>query len=141
MSQVIGFISELNFEPKASVNVSAAAAGVYTTPAALRAKLRSVANLAYKNASFGVSARLSSAASAGSITVRLTDGVTDYASLLLDLTLGQQISASQDVDLGAVPGQTPLYIAVDVGTAATGVTSIDLDSKLALEMPTTVMGC
>lgn len=141
MSQVIGFVSDSNFEPKAAVDVSAVANNAYTTPAVLRKKLRSVANLAYKNATFAASLRLSAAASAGSVTVRLTDGSTDYASLVMDLTTGQQIGASQDVDLAAVAGSTALYVAVDVTTAAAGVTSIDMDAKLDLEMPTTVMGC
>lgn len=136
----VGFVSELRFEPKANVSLATAGTAIYTTPDVLRAKLKSVANLLYKNATFGVMVRLPSAASAGQITVRLTDGVTDYATLPITLSTGQVITASIEVDLSSVAGSAALRVEIDVNTAATGPATATADAFLGLEMPTTILG-
>lgn len=138
---ILGFVSESRFETQASVNVSAAGNSIYTTPDVLRTKLRSVANLVYKNAVFSAAVRLPAAATAGAITIRLTDGITDYAALSVNLTVGQLITVQADIDLSKAAGSTPLFVAVDVGTAAAGPASVTIDAALQLEMPTTVTGC
>jgi len=137
----IAFKSEFGFEGKAAVPVGAVLLGAYITPEVMRASLGPLSYLAYKPATFSALVRVPDANGAGQVTVKLNDGTSDLASIVVDLTAAQESGTSVDVDLAGVTGATKLRVIVDVGTAADVSTEITVDAKLAVEQPLVMSGC
>jgi len=137
----IAFKSEFGFEAKAVVPVNAVLAAAHTTPEVMRASLGPLSYLAYKPATFSALVRVPDANGAGQVTVKLNDGTSDLASIVVDLTAAQESGTSVDVDLAGVTGAAKLRVIVDVGTAADVSTEITVDAKLAVEQPLVMSGC
>ena len=139
--KTIAFKGIFPFEPKAPVPVNAVTVGAYTTTAGFRETLGPLSYLAYKPAKFRVLVRAPDANGAGAITVKLTDGTTDLASVPVDLAAAQVTTVAVDVDLSGVAGASQLRVVVDVGTAADVSTEVTVDAKLEVEQPLVMSGC
>lgn len=137
----LAFKSIFPFEPKAPVPVDAVTVDAYTTTAGFRETLGPLSYLAYKPATFRVLVRAPEANGAGEITVKLTDGTTDLASVPVNLAAAQVTTVAVDVDLSGVSGAAQLRTIVDVGTAADVSTEVTVDTKLEVEQPLVLSGC
>lgn len=120
--------------------LDAIATDVYVTPAQWRVSLGDLARLSYLRARWRAALELS-AAGAGQVTVRLTDGATTLASWVVDTSAGVIQHQDAEVDLAAVSGTAALRLALDVDTAAPGGTTGRLWGALVLEHPLVIGGC
>ena len=121
-------------------SVAAAGTDIYTTPDDVSVQLGDLARLKYQRCDLSGSLVLDAAGSPV-VTVRLTDGTTDYASVELTFAAEARKTFSLlDVDLSAVSGATKLKLIVDVGTLAAGRTA-QIAARLDVSHPLMVGGC
>lgn len=129
------------FEPGGRSVAVDAVATPYSTNASFRETLADLARLSYLKARARYRVTLSGASVLGSATIRLTDGVNDYLTAVLDLTSGTSFSGSADVDLSALAGQTPLLWELEVTVAATAAVTAEVVGHVAVESPLVIGTC
>lgn len=135
--------TELIFEPFKSADIGPGSTGTdkYTTPEAFRETLDDLARLEYVTADFRGVVEFNAAESAAEISLRLTDGTTDYATIALAADGTTRVAGEQTgIDLSAVKGSTVLYVAADVDVAATSAVSAYVAGVLRLRFPLTAFG-
>jgi hypothetical protein len=136
------FLTEFRFEPVAEgVALDAVAAPAYETPAPLRPKLRSLANLRYVVGRFRARVELSAASAAGTATLRLTNGADDLYSAALSLSSATAFDIDEEIDLSGVVGSQALRVVLDVSAAADAGTTARIMPVLEVEQPVSVVGC
>lgn len=132
--------TQFQFEPGASEAVDlSAAAEAYNTPDHLRPRLGDLANLSYVRGRWAVDL-VADAASAAVVTVALMAGATTVQSVDLDFAGAARVGDVLDVDLGAIPGGTPLTVRITVTTEEAARTAV-LRSWLAVEHPVVISNC
>lgn len=140
--QTFSFKSQFGFEPRAAaVPVDAVNASAYATPAAFQESLDDLARLSYLKGALRYKVAQSAKPAAGAATLKLTDGVTDYASVALALSSAAVLTGALDVDLSAISGQTKLQMVLDVTTAADAGTTASVDAQMEVTMPLMLSGC
>lgn len=133
-------VTEFNFGGAAGVAVDAT--GTTESPEGMRPRLRGMAAMAYKPAAAGYWVRLNQSSAGGEAVLKITDGTTDIASVVLDLSTAQELSGEiPNVNLAGIEGQSPLYWELEVTTAADASTVADVACRLEVEHVPTVTGC
>lgn len=123
-----------------SFSCAAVASDVYSTPDDVSVRLGDLARLKYQRCDLFGSVVLDAAGSPV-VTVRLSDGVTDYASVELTFAAEARKTFSlPDIDLSAVSGAAKLRLVVDVGTLAAGRTA-QIAARLDVSHPLMIGGC
>lgn len=131
--------SEFKFDP-APVAVPVDATGeAYVTPAAHHYQLGGLGLLDYVRAKLRVAVRLNQATAGGQITVKLSDGIADFAAVPVDLA--GSLDKSVEVDLGQVSSTALMRVVVDVGTAADAATEAQVYTALECETPFITSSC
>lgn len=126
----------------ATGDITGIANSVYETPADLQLDLGQITRLNYLDAILVGSVIVNAAESVLVADVRLTDGVNDYYTETgLVFTAATRVDfVSSKINLKNVNGSTPLYLALDVTTAATVAVTAQLYGQLRIEFPTTIAG-
>lgn len=135
--------TELVFEPfkSAGIDITATGADKYTTPPECRERLDDLARLEYVSADFRGVVEFNGDETDAQITLRLTDGATDYATLTLAADGTNRIHGeATGLDLTALDGSKALRIVADVDTIGAVANVAYVAGVLRLRFPLTVFG-
>lgn len=125
-------LSQLNFEPVANGLDLATVAVAYTTPAVLREKLFNLALVG--NLQAEARFHLEHDSTAGTATVKLTDGVNDAISQEISLA-SSPATFQQSVDLSQYRGSSALYWQVEVTGAGSAGATGRMVANLTVQSP------
>ena len=131
-------ISSIPFDPKpdATTAVNAIANDVYNTPEELRIDLGQITRLNYLDAEVVGSLIFDAAESVCAGNIRITDGATDFHTEPFTVTAATRVDfKTNKLNLKNVNGNTPLYIALDITTAATVAVTAELFAQLRIQSP------
>ena len=124
----------------ADIDVGSVATDVYASPDHGKFRLGQMASLKYLTGALRGRLTLSASGTV-SLTIRLTDGTTDFGSVSVSIAAGTEATfVLDDIDLTAASGSAMLYVAADVVTADAGKTA-KLESFLDMTFPLIVTGC
>lgn len=115
--------------------------GITETPEGMRPRLGALSLQRWKPTKWGVALTANSPPSSGVARVRLMAADAEIATMQLNLTGNDVTSDAIDVDLSQVLGDMPLYVVLDITTAANTGIVLDMDSRMEINVPTAVGGC
>lgn len=137
---IIAAVNEFNFG--GAHTFAGDALATHETPEGMRPRLRGMAAMAYKPAAAGYLVRLNQATAAGAATLKLTDGINELCSVVLDLTTAQELSGDiPNVDTAGVEGQSALYWALEITSACDASTEVTVTGRLEVEHVPMSTGC
>tara|TARA_R110000772_G_scaffold39159_2_gene92228 strand:+ start:1144 stop:1563 length:420 start_codon:yes stop_codon:yes gene_type:complete len=131
----IASLSSIHFDPAPAVmTLTVIADDVYNTPDGVKQTVGQISRQNYVDATLRGSVILS-ASDTCVLTIRLTDGATDFGSEQITLTAVDRYDFAIDaINLKRVGGATPLYVAVNVDTATAAATG-QIYAQLQVEFP------
>lgn len=131
--------TQLNFEPKMIAALDAVA--TTSTPDSLATNLGPLVQLRYRPARFKFHARTDQAPIQGEVVIKLTAGSQEIYTQTVNLNGVTEITQDVAVDLLSLNGETPIKTVVEVTSAADAGRSLQIDSRLEIDVPGITSGC